>query len=198
MQVFAVSCKLAKRYSVELLLGVIGTWLYFSPHFSENLEFNRVLISHGEYWRLLTGQLVHFGPLHWWMDYAAILLAALLSPIGWHWRGAWQLLVSFLMVALVLWCFTDITHYRGISGVVYGWLMLAAVRCVWLGWVRKTLFVTLLTMKVFYDMSQQGSGALGANWLDAKIAYEAHFAGLLAAMLLLLFYHLHSLLRQRQ
>ena len=188
--------QIINKYSVELIIGFLGTVLYFSPSWSESLEFNRFLIDQGQWWRLFSGQLVHFGPWHWWLDYAAVLLAAALSPIGFTWRGLCQIVLSFTMVAAVLWWFTEITHYRGISGVVYGWLLLAAWRCVWLDRFRKLLFSFVLGGKVLYDMLTETGWQPTAQWLDAQIAYEAHFAGLLSAFLILGYYFLLSLFRQ--
>ncbi|HET7371168.1 MAG TPA: rhombosortase [Gammaproteobacteria bacterium] len=116
------------------------------------LRYQREAILHGEWWRIVTGNVVHLGLDHLLMDLSGLaLLWILCVPVlaGWRWLLATA--VGMLSVGLGLLLFTpSIAWYVGISGVLHtywaagavlliarryreGWLLLAAlaVKLVW-------------------------------------------------------------------
>ena len=86
------------------------------------LCYDRAGLAAGEWWRLLSGHLVHLGWRHAVMDLAAALTLGWLfgrelSPRRW----VWVLLLSLLAVNAGLWWLDPgITWYVGLSGVLHG------------------------------------------------------------------------------
>jgi rhomboid family GlyGly-CTERM serine protease len=116
------------------------------------LRYQRDAILHGEWWRIVTGNVVHLGLDHLLMDLSGlVLLWILCAPVlaGWRWLLATA--VGMLSVGFGLLLFTpSIAWYVGISGVLHtywaagalllitrryreGWLLIAAlaVKLVW-------------------------------------------------------------------
>ena len=115
-------------YSVEILIAVIGTIILLVPSWTEFLQFDRRLIDDKHYWLMITGQFTHFNFTHWVLDFIAIIIAAVHSPIGFNRQGLIQVSLSLLIVGLGIWLFGISDYYRGISGVVYAWLLLSVLR----------------------------------------------------------------------
>lgn len=83
------------------------------------LQFDRDAIGRGEWWRLFTGQLVHWSWSHYWLDSSVFLIQGLIVEHRFHGRYGAALGVGFAMVGLALWGLQpDLTLYRGLSGVV--------------------------------------------------------------------------------
>ncbi len=95
----------------------------------EAMRFSREDISNGQWWRLLTGNLVHLGYPHLFLNLAglaviSLLLAPAMSPIQWSITG----LSSMIGVGLGLWWFDPhLQWYVGLSGVLYGLLLGGAI-----------------------------------------------------------------------
>jgi rhomboid family GlyGly-CTERM serine protease len=150
------------------------------------LRYDRDALAAGQWWRLLTGHLIHLGFEHALLDEAGLALMWALFARDYSAR-AWLLIIvlSVIGVDAGLWLLSSTTQwYVGSSGVLHG--VLAAGTCAHLrrrepdGWV----LAVFLVAKLVYEQSQ---GALpltagGAVIVDAHL-YGA-VAGALAALLL--------------
>ncbi|WP_341936389.1 rhombosortase [Marinimicrobium sp. C2-29] len=102
-----------------LLLGVLPSW-------SEPLlEFNRAAIDDGQWWRLLTGQWVHYGAYHLAMNLGAFVLCGyILFRDASLKHYATLLLLCLLGVGLGLFFFSpELDYYAGLSGALHGLLV---------------------------------------------------------------------------
>lgn len=95
----------------------------------EIMRFSRQDISDGQWWRLLTGNLVHLGYPHLFLNLAglaviSLLLAPAMTAMQWSVTGV----VSMLAVGLgLLWFDLQLNWYVGLSGVLYGLLLGGAI-----------------------------------------------------------------------
>ncbi|WP_259651787.1 rhombosortase [Variovorax sp. UMC13] len=90
------------------------------------LRYERYAVLHGELWRLFSAHLVHLGWAHALLNACGLLLCAWIAPTRF---GARQLVCDGLLlgacVALMLLLFSpQVTHYVGLSGVLYGLFVL--------------------------------------------------------------------------
>ena len=150
------------------------------------LRYDRDALAAGQWWRLLTGHLIHLGFEHALLDEAGLALMWALFARDYSAR-AWLLIIGLSVIGIDagLWLLSSTTQwYVGSSGVLHG--VLAAGTCAHLrrrepdGWV----LAVFLVAKLVYEQSQ---GALpltagGAVIVDAHL-YGA-VAGALAAVLL--------------
>jgi rhomboid family GlyGly-CTERM serine protease len=92
-------------------------------------RYERQAIESGEYWRLVTGQLVHLGFGHLWPNLAAlVIIGALFADVfrnGDWWR------VSFASVAAIdaglYFLDPNVLWYVGLSGVLHGFVAAGAL-----------------------------------------------------------------------
>jgi rhomboid family GlyGly-CTERM serine protease len=155
------------------------------------LAFERAAIDAGEYWRLVTGHLVHLGPAHlvynliglWLIWY---LVGQELSPA--HWLVV--LLASIVTVSAGLWIFNSgLYWYVGLSGVQHGLLVagLAASARHWgidLWIVAIAIAVKLVYEQVAGPMPGSEASSGGAVIVDAHLygAVAGVFSGAILAI----------------
>lgn len=93
------------------------------------LEYDRALIGQGQWWRLLSGSVVHLGWYHLMLNAIGIGVLVLLCPeplSPWIWLR--RLLLLALSMSLCLYVFVpDLQRYVGMSGVVHGLFVLGLV-----------------------------------------------------------------------
>jgi rhomboid family GlyGly-CTERM serine protease len=150
------------------------------------LRYDRGALAAGQWWRLLTGHVIHLGYEHAILDVAGLVLIWALFARDYSAR-AWLLIIGLSVIGIDagLWLLSSTTDwYVGSSGVLHG--ALAAGICAHLrrrepdGWV----LALFLVGKLVYEQSQ---GALpltagGAVIVDAHLYGAA--SGALAALLL--------------
>ncbi len=164
---------------------VIQCW----PAAQTALQYDRNAISIGQYWRLATGHLVHWGWRHLAGDISAlILLCWAISPRG-GWKNILAALGGAVLISLAIMTLAPGTGiYRGMSGVNYGllaWAVLArlaaspkrAAACY-------AALLAALTTKVCLDLT--APGLIPNVGLPEGIALTgiAHTAGFYAAVLI--------------
>ena len=89
------------------------------------LRWERSLIDKGQWWLLLTGNFVHLGQSHLWMNIAGF---ALVVALVWTHFSAkqWLLVIVFssLVVGVGLWIFNpEVSGYVGFSGTLHGLIL---------------------------------------------------------------------------
>jgi rhomboid family GlyGly-CTERM serine protease len=139
-----------------LALVAMSLLVQCSPAAQAALEFNRAAIAAGQWWRLLTGNFVHYGWLHLAANVGAFAVLGWLA-VGRASRAVWVVPLSAVAVGLgiQLWAGGTAT-YRGVSGV----------DCALLAW--------LLVTTAFQDGGWKAVAWLGALLLvAAKSVYEA-------------------------
>lgn len=160
-----------------LMLGLGHTWT------EPLLEFNRTLIEQGQWWRLVTGQWVHYGVYHLAMNLLAFLLCGfiLLRDLALR-HYATLLLTCLLGVAGGLyWASPELHYYAGLSGAVHGLLvagLLLHLRSA--PWLH-ALALLVLAGKI---VQEQSAGFDPTHpLLPVPVAVDAHLYGTLAGIL---------------
>jgi rhomboid family GlyGly-CTERM serine protease len=172
-----------------LNLGLFSWGPWDAKEWLVRVQFDGVAIRAGEWWRLLTGNLVHWSPEHFALDAGAFLVLGLLYER--HFGGLYPWLLLWLALAvgvagLLFW--DERTLCRGLSGVNGG--QLAAALCVELALAwrspRRWLWVAPATaIFLFWLIYESATGRffVGALFLSgpARPAPLAHAAGAVAA-----------------
>ena len=125
----------ASRWTLGIaaLMLMLNAGLFFSsPNAFESLlgflEYDRTAILHGQIWRLITGNLVHWSAAHFLLDISVFLFVGVLFEGSFGKSYPWMLLVMSLAVTIsVLVGLPDMIRFRGFSGVDSG--QLAGVLC---------------------------------------------------------------------
>lgn len=161
------------------MLGVFGAGI------ETLLEFNRSKISEGEYWRLFTGNLVHYGFAHLAMNIAAFLIIgfSLLREVSV--KVYLPLFISCAMSVGIgtLWWNPELVFYRGLSGVIHGLivagLLLNSFRNRWLSY----LFVGLVFAKIFHEHQAGFQENQLQTLIPVPVAVDSHWYGALAGLI---------------
>ena len=148
------------------------------------LWYDRVAISSGEYWRLLTGNLVHLGWTHLALNVAALLIGIWVfyparSPIAW----ATAQIVCSLVSSIGLYLFSpDVGWCVGMSGALHGLLMIGAIDWIRqgdrMGWVLLAIWSGKLAWEQW-----QGAMPFSTETVGSAVVTDAHLWGAIGGLL---------------
>jgi len=167
---------------VTMAVTLCSVLLSLSPGALMAFCFDSVSIGQGEWWRLITGHLVHSSLDHLWWDELVFFCVGCYLEVR-----SLKLLVMALLSGLVavngllLSPWSSLMYYCGLSGLLFAPLTLA----LWGHWqCKKGLFAILpmlvCIVKVVWECSQQSTLLVTSGWP----AYpQAHLAGIVGGVL---------------
>ena len=133
---------------------------FLSPVVTSWLQFDRGAVDAGQWWRLLTAHVTHWGGEHLLWDLAMFAVLGALCEAGSRMRFTLTVLGSALSIVLAVWLFLpDLVTYRGLSGIDSALFALLAV----------TMFRRL---RAEWNLFGMALVALLAAGFAAKIGYE--------------------------
>jgi rhomboid family GlyGly-CTERM serine protease len=132
-------------------------------------------------WRWWTAAFVHWSPLHLTANLVGLAVVAALGRVAavpavvtLAWLASWPLL------HLSLWFKPELAHYGGLSGVLHGGVMAAAMYVVWAERGRRRqiawAIIAGLTTKLLLEEPWSNTVA-NHSTLDIAVAPIAHFSG---------------------
>jgi rhomboid family GlyGly-CTERM serine protease len=151
------------------------------------LRYERELIAHGEWWRLITGHIVHLGWTHLALNVMglALMWALFLPDYGWR---AWTLILLSSLIAIDAAFFfieRDVRWYVGLSGVLHG--VMAAGTLAYLTRREPGAWILLpfLTGKLIYEQLV-GTMPYSLDSAGGPVVVDAHLYGVLGAVVAVL------------
>jgi rhomboid family GlyGly-CTERM serine protease len=151
----------------------------------ETLRFSRTDIDHGDWWLLLTGNFVHLGASHLWMNLAGL---ALVVALVWQHFSAlqWALLILFssVVVGAGLWLFNpEVQGYVGFSGTLHALIIAGVLADIRVYPRSATVLLVLVVGKLVWE---QIAGALPGSESVAggAVVVDAHLYGAIGGALL--------------
>lgn len=164
--------------ALMLLFSGLSYWLF------PVLSLERSAVAAGQLWRLLTGNLVHFGWAHTAMNLAAFLLCSfgLLAQMSLV-RFIYLLSVCCLAVGLGIYFLNpEYATYAGLSGAIHG-LIVAGLFQTGLHplWLRAVAFV-IVVAKIIEEQSPNYQATDLQNLIPVPVAADAHLYGALAGL----------------
>ena len=171
-------------------LGVflVSLLIQLNPAWRDALIYDRPAIVHGQYWRIWTGHLVHFGWPHFIAD------AGLLFILGWllEHKHPWfsrlgLVLMPAFISAVLFWFDPGMVRYGGLSAVNLGLLLYLALqgwRHNWTDWFWPAVLAIYIG-EVIFEAVQGGRGGGMIRFDDPGIhvATSAHLASAAYALL---------------
>ena len=168
-----------------ILLGPLGLLLLLGGEVNPLLQYDRESILAGEWWRLITGHLVHLDTPHFMVNAFVIIAWLYLFDEG---EGLGTILVRMLVYSLVIGLgmllFSPGLHWMlGASALTYALIAGSALRAAIAGprLLGSVLFVGV-TAKIFAEQFW-GLESWFSHLVDYPIASEAHGYGIAAGLL---------------
>jgi rhomboid family GlyGly-CTERM serine protease len=166
-------------------LALVCLVIQFSESgFAEWLQFDRVAINAGQWWRIVTGHLVHLSLYHLLFNLCGLALVAYIAdyrhPLLILSAMFWLLLADGLSL---YWFAPDLHIYVGLSGALHGAILIA----IWYSpfYSRRVVWATVAMVmgKVLWEQSPMYDDLAMASWLGGRVETRAHLFGGLAGIL---------------
>jgi rhomboid family GlyGly-CTERM serine protease len=163
--------------ALMLIAEILGDWG------RALFAYDRRLIFDGQWWRLLTGNFVHLGWYHLFLNQMGILVLVLLCPqplSGWIWlrRVTW---LSVFMTLCLLAFVPGLHRYVGMSGVIHGLFVLGLLPQA----MRRDLIASgcllYLTVKIGWEFFA-GAPISDEAAIGGHVATESHLYGVVGAL----------------
>lgn len=164
---------------VMLLIGLLALG---GESVRDSLRWDRSAIEAGEWWRLWSGNFVHLGLWHAFLNALGVLVLVLLCPESLSWQvWARRILVLSFGMSLGLYFFVPgVTAYVGMSGVIHGLFVLGLMPQV----LKKDLIalgcLLYLVGKIGWEL-YAGAPVSDEAALGGKVLVESHLYGTLSA-----------------
>lgn len=174
-------------YWLALIVSVLCALLYvaglFTPSVDTLLAYRRSDISDDQWWRLITGNLLHTNHWHLLMNLAGLWVVLFLHHFHYQLRGLtvlFILLCLFEGIGLYL-GYPQLLGYVGLSGMLHGLFTFGAVQDIRRKMRSGYLLMIGVIVKVgheqFYGASDDVTAMIGA-----RVATEAHLVGLICGL----------------
>lgn len=165
--------------SLILLLGLF-------PSVTEPLlQFDRERVLAGEWWRLLTGQIIHYGAYHLAMNLAALLLCGYVFLYSCK-LSTYSLLLITLGVGVgagIYWGNRELSYYAGLSGILHGIIVFGLLLTLkQTPWINSAGLILVLA-KLWQEQASDYQATDLQQLLPVPVAVDAHLYGALAGLL---------------
>lgn len=175
-----------------LLLALAALVIQLFPAWRETLIYERAALAGGEFWRIWTGHLVHFGWPHFLVD------TGLLLVVGWFveprhpaFTRLGLVLMPAFISACLFWIEPSMLRYGGLSAVNLGLLLYLAARGWrrdWTDWFWPAVLLAYVAELIFeYHRGGTGGGTIRFDDPGIRVATGAHLASAAYAILALTF-----------
>jgi len=182
---FAVSVRRLRDSWVIVALLVVCAVLAAGGDAVRDLgRYERDAIEGGEYWRLVTGHLVHLGLGHLWPNLAALAIIGLLFE-GVFRNADWLRIGAASVAAIDIGLYVldpEVSWYVGLSGVLHGYVAAGALALI----VRRerigVVLAVGLTAKLVFEQVV-GPVPFTAASVGGPVVVAAHLYGVVGALL---------------
>lgn len=169
---------------------IIGLW-FGGDDWVRALEYHGDKIANGEFWRFLTGHLVHSNTWHMLLNlsslvFIGLLFSSLLSGVVW----ALAFLFCSLLVSACYWFITpEFKIYVGLSAALYGVIIIGALQDLRENKMIAGALLVIVTGRVIWQQFDGASDSL-AVMVESRVAIESHLYGISAGYLFSLLHYL--------
>lgn len=180
------------------LVNILCIGLYYF-NVTDSLAYRRVEIADGEYWRLLTGNLLHTNAWHLLMNLAGLWVIVLLYHTHYrlmHFSILFTVCCLLQGVGLYLF-YPGLIGYVGLSGMLHGLFTYGAIKDITIGVKSGYLLLFGVIIKVVHEQVYGASQEV-TEMIGARVATEAHLVGVISGIFIfILVYAISVLCKQR-
>lgn len=170
------------------LFSLLCALLQF-PVLQTIVEWDKLAIYSGQWWRIVTGNFSHTNLAHMAMNLAGLWVICYLFRPAIR-PTLWVIGVSATLIGLAL-LLTNINHYLGLSGVLHAvfayWALSEALE----GRKSSWLLVLGVVGKVAWE-GVYGASEATSQLIEASVATQAHAVGMVVGLLMALLHYVRS------
>lgn len=170
-----------------LLLLSVAMFMGSTGLAQEWLAYDAEAFKGGQWWRALSSWVTQLNLRHWLLNQWGLIAMWLLLPAHVR-RSTWIGLTFVWLVASLCLSLSDYDNYVGLSGLLYGWLVVSAAHSPFYELRVKAIFIGVLSVKVISE--NLGIAGLEESWvgdfISATVAHESHFWGWMAGIVFIL------------
>ena len=162
------------------------------------LEFNRSAITNGEFWRLLTGNIMHTNHWHLIFNLAGlVMLTYLFKHLMTNIHFVVFSIINAILVSILIYYFTlTIEYYVGLSGYLHGLFVYGCLIEINKGMKGSWLLLIGVSAKIGYETIYGASSEM-SELINASVATDAHLFGALISVvqfgILMIYFQLQKL-----
>ncbi|PCJ36955.1 MAG: rhombosortase [Moraxellaceae bacterium] len=182
---FTASGYFAEWWFSFLVIAIVLTLSILGESATQALSLHRSMIDNGEWWRIITGQVVHLSVNHTLLNAMGyiILCFGFRKEVS-ATEEMLALIVSMFGVGFGIYLFNpEISWYVGLSGAIYGLLisnvMIGAKRTPTLS----ALFLFFIVTKIIYEQFFAGPDRATEALIGGEVAIDSHLYGALTGLI---------------
>jgi len=185
-----------------LLVALAALVIQLFPDWRAGLLYDRAAIAGGDFWRIWTGHLVHFGWAHLVVDGGLLLIVGWIAENEhpWFTRLGLGLMPAFIS-GCMFWLEPGMSRYGGLSAFNLGVLLYIAAqgwRKDWTDWFWPAVIAIYIGELVYeYYRGGSGGGAIRFDDPGVSVATGAHLAAAGYVLLALGVTRLRTTLRRK-
>jgi rhomboid family GlyGly-CTERM serine protease len=168
--------------TIRRIIAVISVLIVFQIcHSYWDLAWDRINIANGDYWRLISGHLVHNNSNHLLLNGVGVTVGLVLIGDSFSLRSFCTLnLMVALLTSLFLYFFEpQLYYYVGYSAVLHGLIVSYAIsKLLTMPWFGAAI-ICALALKLLLE----GKVHFTANLIDIRVATEAHLWGFISGLI---------------
>lgn len=172
---------------ITMVMLYLPNWLSDYP-VQALLRFNQQAISEGEFWRLLTGNLLHTNHWHLILNIGGVVL--LWAIHGYYYRTKpylFGLLTAGLFTCICIYLFSpQLKFYVGMSGALHGLFVWGAYMDIKHKYKTGWLLMIGVWLKILHEQFS-GASAQVASLIESQVAIDSHLYGGIAGLVLVLY-----------
>lgn len=189
------SLALSKQHAgVVIIIATLSLIVFACEHFlnssfAQTFIYHRQLIAQGEFWRLLSGHLLHTNGYHLLLNLAGLLMLLALHSRFYSIKNyAFLFIFCSLFTSIGIYYFDPmLSKYVGLSGVLHGVFVFGALMDI--NAKDKTGYLLLLGILIKISHEQlYGASTDVSNLIAADVAINAHLWGALGGLVFSLIY----------
>lgn len=176
---------LLPAWVVPSVLSAVSTLLLLGgQHLADQLRYDRAAVAHGAWWLLLSGNLVHLGFWHLFLNVLSLVLLVLLCPEPLplaEWLGR-VLVIGTGMSLGLYWLSPGVQTYVGLSGLIYGLFAIGLGQQAVRGDRIAIAALVFLAGRIGFEL-QYGATPGETRLIGGGIVAESHLWGACSAIL---------------
>ena len=156
------------------------------PKASEFLRYDRYAINAGEWWRLLTGHIVHLGWAHAFLNLSGLALITVIFQQEMSFKNdSIALAVCMGGTAFGIYIFSpDMIWYMGLSGALHGYLIYYLIKGYKVSPLISFIALTTIISKVLWEQSPWGDTSQTEQLIGGTVAIDSHLFGSISGIVI--------------